>query len=68
MIAHREADRLRDERGHDAVLQANEDARIIRLSAEGQRQIAEALLNPARPNAALRRAFQHHRNLFGLAR
>ncbi|MFN7920373.1 MAG: DUF1778 domain-containing protein [Bryobacteraceae bacterium] len=49
----------------DAARRAIEDAEIIRLSIEGQRQLAEALLHPPSPNAALRRAFRHRKRLFG---
>ena len=49
----------------EAARHTIEDAEIIRLSAEGQRRFAEALLNPPEPNAALKRAFEHHRRLVG---
>jgi len=42
-----------------------EEATIIRLSVEDQRQIMESLLNPPEPNEALRRAFEARRRLFG---
>jgi uncharacterized protein (DUF1778 family) len=41
------------------------ETEIIRLSVEDQRRIAEAILNPPEPTAALRRAFQRHHKLFG---
>jgi uncharacterized protein (DUF1778 family) len=44
-----------------------EQAEIIRLSVDGQRQIAEAILNPPEPTEALRRAFIRRRDLFGHA-
>lgn len=49
----------------DAARSAIENAEIIRLSIEGQRQMAEALLDPPQPSLALRSAAQHHRDLFG---
>jgi len=36
---------------------------IIRLSVEGQRLFAEAILNPPPPNAALKKAAARHREL-----
>jgi uncharacterized protein (DUF1778 family) len=36
------------------------------LSAEDQHRIAEALLNPPEPAAALRRAFQRRDSLLGV--
>ena len=42
-----------------------EETEIIRLSVEGQRQIAELLLNPPEPTPALKRAFRRRRQLFG---
>jgi uncharacterized protein (DUF1778 family) len=41
------------------------EMRTIRLSAEGQRAFAEALLTPAKPTPGLRRAFEAHRRLIG---
>ncbi len=49
----------------EAARHTIEDTEIIRLSAEGQRRFAEALLNPPEPNEALKRAFEHHRRLVG---
>ena len=49
----------------DAAKRAIEDAEVIRLSAEDQLQLAEAILNPPPPNAALLRAFERRRELFG---
>lgn len=51
----------------DAALRTIEDAEILRLSAEDQRLIATAILNPPEPSPALRRAFQRRHELFGLA-
>jgi uncharacterized protein (DUF1778 family) len=48
---------------HDAARRTIEETEVIRLSAEDQRRFAEALLDPPKPNAALLRAFEHHRRL-----
>jgi uncharacterized protein (DUF1778 family) len=50
---------------HEAALRAIEEIEVIRISAEDQKRFAEALLDPPEPNAALRRAFEHHRRLVG---
>ena len=50
----------------EAACRTIEAAEIIRLSAEDQRQIARALLNPPKPTPALRKAFRRRRELFGL--
>ena len=42
-----------------------EQGEIIRLSVEGQRQIADDILNPPEPTEALRRAFERRDELFG---
>ena len=44
------------------------ETQIIRLSVADQRAFAEAILNPAEPTAALRRAFRHHRALIAESR
>jgi uncharacterized protein (DUF1778 family) len=49
----------------EAARQTIEATEIIRLSVEDQRLFAEAMLNPPEPNAALCRAFEKHRELFG---
>jgi uncharacterized protein (DUF1778 family) len=49
----------------DAACRTIEQTEIIRLSAEGQRQLAEAILNPPKPTPALKKAFRRHRELFG---
>jgi uncharacterized protein (DUF1778 family) len=49
----------------EAACRAIERTEIIRLSAEGQRQLAAAILNPPKPTAALKKAFRQHRELFG---
>ncbi|AXC16081.1 hypothetical protein ACPOL_6873 (plasmid) [Acidisarcina polymorpha] len=50
----------------EAACRTIEEAEVFRLSAEDQRQFAEALLQPPAPNAALRRAVQRRRELFGV--
>lgn len=47
----------------EAAERTIEQAQIIRLSLADQEQVAEMLLNPPMPNAALERAFQAHRDL-----
>jgi len=49
----------------DAACRTIEEAEVLRLSLEDQRRFATALLNPPKPNAALRRAARRHRKLFG---
>jgi uncharacterized protein (DUF1778 family) len=44
------------------------ETQIIRLSVADQRQLAEALLNPPKPAAALRRARDAHRRLVSATR
>ena len=44
----------------DAAQRAIEDNGLIRLSAEDQARIVQALRHPAEPNAALKRAMRHH--------
>ena len=51
----------------EAAIRAIEEVEIIRLSAADQRIIADAILNPPEPSAALRRAFQRRKKLFGPA-
>jgi len=51
----------------EAACRAIEQTEIIRLSIEGQRQIAEAILNPPAPNKTLKKAARRHRELFGSA-
>lgn len=38
---------------------------VIFLSKEGQEALVQSLLDPRPPNAALQKAFQHHKKLFG---
>jgi uncharacterized protein (DUF1778 family) len=49
----------------EAACRAIEKTEIIRLSMEDQRRVAKALLNPPKPNAALKRAFKRRRPLLG---
>ncbi len=49
----------------EAACRAIEQTEILRLSAEDQRQIAKAILNPPKPTPALRRAARRYRKLFG---
>ena len=51
----------------EAACRTLEDAEIIRLSIEGQRQIAAAILNPPAPTPALKKAAKRYRELFGVA-
>jgi uncharacterized protein (DUF1778 family) len=48
---------------HEAAQKAIEDAHIIRLSLADQEALAKALLNPPKPNAALKRAMAAHKRL-----
>lgn len=47
----------------EAAQKAIAEAQIIRLSVEDQRALAESILRPPEPNAALRRAAAAHRRL-----
>ena len=49
----------------EAARQTIEATEIVRLSVEDQQRFAEAILNPPEPTAALHRAFEWHRELFG---
>lgn len=49
----------------EAARQTIENNDIIRLSLDDQRLFADSILNPPEPNAALCRAFEKHRELFG---
>ena len=46
---------------HAAAQQSIENAELLRLSAIDQAVFAKALTNPAKPNAALKRAFARQR-------
>jgi len=50
----------------EAACRAIEQTEILRFSAEAQRQIAEAILNPPEPAPALKKAVKRHRKLFGV--
>jgi uncharacterized protein (DUF1778 family) len=50
----------------EAACRTIEDAEVLRLSAEDQRQFAEALSQPPAPNAVLCRAVQRRRELLGV--
>ena len=52
----------------EAANRTIETAHIIRLSVEDQRRFAEAIINPPKPNKALRRAFRWHRKLIKASR
>ena len=52
---------------HLAAMQTIQEAGIIRLSIADQRRIADALVHPPRPAAALRRAFKRRQDLLGPA-
>ena len=47
----------------DAARRAIEETQIIRLSVDDQRRFADSILNPPRPNDALRRAATAYREL-----
>jgi uncharacterized protein (DUF1778 family) len=49
----------------EAAQRTIEETEIIRLSLEGQRQIAEAILNPPEPTPSLKKAAKRYRELFG---
>jgi uncharacterized protein (DUF1778 family) len=51
----------------EVACRAIQETEIVRLSIEGQRQIAAAILNPPAPTPALRRAAKRYRELFGEA-
>ena len=50
----------------EAARQTIETTEIIRLSLDDQRLFAESILTPPEPTAALRRAFEKRRELFGV--
>jgi uncharacterized protein (DUF1778 family) len=47
----------------EAACRAIQETEIIRLSLEGQRQIAAAILNPPEPTRALKKAAMRYRKL-----
>ena len=50
----------------EAACRAIQETEIIRLSIEGQRQIAASILDPPAPTPALKRAAKRYRELFGV--
>jgi uncharacterized protein (DUF1778 family) len=50
----------------EAACRAISETQIIRLSLDGQRQIAAAILHPPAPTAALKKAARRYRDLFDL--
>ncbi len=48
---------------HEAARKAIEQAELVRLTVADQEAFARALLEPAKPNAALKRAFARSRKL-----
>jgi len=52
----------------EAANRTIEQTHIIRLSAEDQRRLAEAIINPPEPTPALRRAFRSYRRLIRSSR
>jgi len=50
----------------EAASRTIQEAEIIRLSIEGQRQIAAAILKPPAVTPALRKAAKRYRELFGV--
>ena len=48
---------------HAAAQRSIENAELLRLSATDQAAFAKALISPAKPNAALKRAFVRQRHL-----
>jgi uncharacterized protein (DUF1778 family) len=53
------------EAAREAARRTLEEHAILRLSLEDQERVAEALLSPPAPTAAMRRAFERHRALLG---
>lgn len=54
------------EAARDAARRTLEQHSILKLSLEDQDRVAQAILNPPEPTAALRRAFNRRRELFGI--
>ena len=50
----------------EAATRAIDEERAIKLAREEQKQFVEALLKPARPNAALRKAAAAHHKLISI--
>ena len=53
------------ESAQEAAVAAIRDHRVMTLTAEDSRALADALLDPPEPNEALIRAFRRHRELIG---
>jgi uncharacterized protein (DUF1778 family) len=49
----------------EAACRAIEETEIIRLSLQGQRQLADRILNPPAPTQALKKAAKRYRDIFG---
>ena len=47
----------------EAANRTIEETSVIRLAAAGQRAFAEAIVNPPKPSAGLKKAFASHRRL-----
>jgi uncharacterized protein (DUF1778 family) len=52
---------------HEAACRTIEEAEVVRLSMQDQRKLAQSILKPAAPKAALRRAFRRRKSLLGNA-
>jgi uncharacterized protein (DUF1778 family) len=50
----------------EAACRAIQETEIIRVSIEGQRQIAAAILNPPAATSALKKAARRYREMFGV--
>jgi uncharacterized protein (DUF1778 family) len=50
----------------EAACRAIQETEIIRLSIDGQRQIAAAILNPPAATSALKKAARRYREMFGV--
>ena len=51
----------------EVACRAIQETEIVRLSIEGQRQIAAAILDPPAPTPGLKRSARRYRQLFGVA-
>jgi uncharacterized protein (DUF1778 family) len=51
---------------HEAANRAIAETEVIRLSVEGQRQLAKLLMDPPAPGRALKKAVRRRRELFGI--
>ena len=50
----------------EAALRTIEENQVLHLSARDRKVFARAMVNPPKPNAALRRMAKRHRELFGV--